>query len=87
MVETAYILSEKTVILPDVTSRCTKSDVIELKKKYSNVPIVGYINTSAEVKSEIDYYCTLANAVEVVSKVPSDMVIFIPGKTNTWGVL
>ncbi len=86
MAETAYILSKKTVLLPDITSGCpladmiTKNDVLELKKKYPGVPIVGYINTSAEVKSEIDYCCTSANAVEIVSKIPSDKVIFVPDK-------
>jgi quinolinate synthase len=86
MAETAYILSNKTVLLPDITSGCpladmiTKKDVLELRKKYPAVPIVGYINTSAEVKSEIDYCCTSANAVEIVSKIPSDKVIFVPDK-------
>ncbi len=87
MAETAYILSpQKTVILPDLNSGCpladmiTKQELINLKKKYPGVPVVGYINTSAEVKSEIDYCCTSANAVEIVSKIPSDTVIFIPDK-------
>jgi quinolinate synthase len=86
MAETAYVLSRKTVILPDITSGCplanmiTRDDVIKLRDKYPGVPIVGYINTSAEVKSEIDYCCTSANAVEVISKVPSDKVIFVPDK-------
>ncbi len=86
MAETAYILSKKTVILPDITSGCpladmiTKKDILELRKKYPDVPIVGYINTSAEVKSEIDYCCTSANAVEVVSNIPSDKVVFVPDK-------
>lgn len=87
MAETAYILSpNKTIILPDLTSSCpladmiTKKDLIELKKKYPNVPVVGYINTSAEVKSEIDYCCTSANAKIVVSKIPSDKIIFVPDK-------
>ncbi|MFN3551172.1 MAG: quinolinate synthase NadA, partial [Endomicrobiia bacterium] len=87
MAETAYILSpHKTVILPDLTSGCpladmiTKKDVVELKKKYPEVPVVGYINTSAEVKSEIDYCCTSANAVEVVNKIPQQTIIFLPDK-------
>jgi len=86
MAETAYMLSKKTVILPDITSGCpladmiTKKDVLELRRKYPGVPIVGYINTSADVKSEIDYCCTSANAVQIVSKIPSDKVIFVPDK-------
>ncbi len=87
MAETAYILSpQKTVILPDLSSGCplanmiTRQDLINLKKKYPGIPVVGYINTSAEVKSEIDYCCTSANAVQVVSKIPSDTVIFVPDK-------
>lgn len=87
MAETAYILSpNKTIILPDLTSGCpladmiTKKDVVELKKKHPNVPIVGYINTSADVKSEIDYCCTSANARVIVSKILNEKIIFIPDK-------
>ncbi|MCS7151832.1 MAG: quinolinate synthase NadA [Endomicrobia bacterium] len=87
MAETAYILSpQKIVLLPDITSGCpladtiNKQDVINLKKKYKGVPVVGYINTSAEVKSEIDYCCTSANAVDVVSNIPYEKVIFLPDK-------
>ncbi len=86
MAETAYILSNKTVILPDISCGCpladmiTKKDVLELKRKYPDVPIVGYINTSAEVKSEIDYCCTSANAVEIVNKIPQQTIIFVPDK-------
>lgn len=87
MAETAYILSpDKIILLPDKSSGCPladtikKQDVVDLKNKYPGVPVVGYINTSAEVKSEIDYCCTSANAVEVVSKIPSDKVIFLPDK-------
>lgn len=87
MAETAYILSpDKIILLPDKSSGCPladtikKQDVVDLKNKYPGVPVVGYINTSAEVKSEIDYCCTSANAVEVVSKILSDKVIFLPDK-------
>ncbi|MCX7956525.1 MAG: quinolinate synthase NadA [Endomicrobia bacterium] len=87
MAETAYILSpNKTIILPEPKSGCplanmiTASGVKKLKEKYPGVPVVGYINTSAEVKAEIDYCCTSANAVEVVSAIDSDKVIFLPDK-------
>ncbi|MCS7230879.1 MAG: quinolinate synthase NadA [Elusimicrobiota bacterium] len=87
MAETAYILSpQKVILLPDLESGCplanmiTREDVLNLKKRYPDIPVVGYINTSAEVKSEIDYCCTSANAVEVVSKIPSDKIIFVPDK-------
>lgn len=87
MAEVANILSpEKIVLLPDITSRCpladtiTKKDIKKLKKKYPSVPIIGYINTSAEVKSEIDYCCTSMTAVEVVNNINSDKIIFVPDK-------
>lgn len=87
MAETAYILSpQKTVLLPDINSGCplanmvTKKDVINLKKKYPSLPVVGYINTPAEVKAELNYCCTSANGVEVVQKIESNDIIFVPDK-------
>jgi len=87
MAETANILAhEKIVLLPDINSGCplanmiTKKDVVNLKKKYPRVPVVGYINTPAEVKAEIDYCCTSANAVEIVQSIDSEDIIFVPDK-------
>ncbi|MEN2984441.1 MAG: quinolinate synthase NadA [Dictyoglomaceae bacterium] len=87
MAETASILApEKKVLLPDLNVGCplanmiTAEDVRRLKKEFPNALVVAYINTSAEVKAESDYCCTSANAINVVEKVPSEEIIFIPDR-------
>jgi len=85
MAETAKILSpEKTVLLPSTEAGCslsesiTAEDVRRLKEKHPNVPVVCYVNTSAEVKAECDACCTSANALQVVESFKEDSVIFLP---------
>jgi quinolinate synthase len=85
MAETAAILSpQKTVLLPDLHAGCPMADMItadklrELKQQHPGVPVVCYVNSSAEVKAETDYCCTSANAVKVVEAVDSDTIIFAP---------
>ena len=85
MAETAKLMSpEKKVLLPDMKAGCSLSssitgeDVRNLKKKYPGVPVVSYVNTSAEVKAESDICCTSANAVKVVESLGVDKVIFLP---------
>ncbi len=85
MAETAKILSpEKTVLLPDLQAGCslaasiTGADVRALRAKHPGLPVVTYVNTSAEVKAESDICCTSANAVQVVESLGVDKVIFIP---------
>lgn len=87
MAETASILApEKKVLLPDINAGCplanmiTPGDVRRLRERFPKALVVAYINTSAEVKAESDYCCTSANAVEVVEKVPSEEIIFIPDR-------
>ncbi len=85
MAETAKILSpDKTVLIPDLEAGCslassiTGADVRAIKAAYPGVPIVTYVNTSADVKAESDICCTSANAVEVVESLGVDQVIMIP---------
>ena len=85
MAETAKLMSpEKKVLLPDMRAGCslsssiTGNDVRNLKKKYPGVPVVSYVNTSADVKSETDVCCTSANAVKVVESLGVKKVIFLP---------
>ena len=85
MAETAKLMSpEKKVLIPDMSAGCslaaslTGEDVILLKKKYPGVPVVSYVNTSADVKAETDVCCTSANAVKVVESLKTDQVIFLP---------
>jgi quinolinate synthase len=85
MAETAKILSPaRTVLIPDLRAGCslaesiTGSDVRLLRQRYPGVPVVTYVNTSAEVKAESDVCCTSSNAVAVVESLGTDRVIFLP---------
>ncbi len=85
MAETAKLMNpEKKVLLPDMNAGCslsssiTGNDVRNLKKKYPGVPVVSYVNTSAEVKAETDVCCTSANAVKIVESLGVKKVIFLP---------
>jgi len=85
MAETAKLMSpEKKILLPDMSAGCSLSssitgeDVRNLKKKYPGVPVVSYVNTSAEVKAETDVCCTSANAVKIVQSLGVKKVIFLP---------
>ena len=85
MAETAKIMSpNKKVLIPDMNAGCslaesiTAEDVRKLKKQYPGVPVVTYVNTSAEVKAETDVCCTSANGVKVVESLGVNEVIFLP---------
>ena len=85
MAETAKLMNpNKKVLLPDMGAGCslassiTGKDVRMLKEKYPGVPVVTYVNTSAEVKAESDVCCTSANAIKVVESLGVDKVIFLP---------
>ncbi len=85
MAETAKLMSpDKKVFLPDMQAGCslassiTGKDVKLLKQKYPGVPVVSYVNTSADVKAETDVCCTSANAVKVVESLNVEKVIFLP---------
>ncbi len=85
MAETAKLLNpDKTVLIPDLEAGCslaesiTAADVRALRAQYPGVPIVTYVNTSAEVKAECDICCTSGNALAVVESLGSDRVIMLP---------
>jgi len=85
MAETAKLMSpSKKVLLPDMKAGCSLSssitgkDVRLLKDKYPGVPVVSYVNTSADVKAETDVCCTSANAVKIVKSLGVKRVIFLP---------
>jgi len=85
MAETAKIMSpNKTILIPDPNAGCSLSesitgrDVRLLKEKYPGVPVVTYVNTSADVKAETDICCTSSNALEIIESLGVDKVIFLP---------
>ena len=85
MAETAKLLNPaKTVLIPDTGAGCslaesiTAADVRLLRERYPGVPVVAYVNTSAEVKAEVDICCTSGNAVEVVESLGAPRVIMLP---------
>ena len=87
MAETAKILSpDKKVLIPHLNAGCAMADKINLqqlrdfKAKYPNLPVVCYVNSTAEVKAESDICCTSANAVNIVRSLGANEVLFVPDK-------
>ena len=85
MAETAKLVNpSKTVLVPDLLAGCslaesiTGPDVRRLRETYPGVPIVTYVNTSAEVKAESDICVTSGNAVQIVESLGAPRVIFLP---------
>jgi quinolinate synthase len=86
MAETATILSpRKRVLLPDLRAGCslaatiTAEDVRRWKAQFPGYIAVGYVNTTAEVKAELDYCCTSGNVLDVIDAIPEDKgILFLP---------
>jgi quinolinate synthase len=89
MAESAKILSpEKTVLIPDLRAGCSLADSVdpdelvarrdELRTLYPDLQVVAYVNTSAAVKAVVDVCVTSANAVQIVQKLPTEHILFVP---------
>ena len=89
MAESAKILSpEKTVLLPDLRAGCSLADSVdpdeledrrdELRRMYPDLQVVAYVNTTAAVKAVADVCVTSSNAVQVVERLPTDHILFVP---------
>ncbi len=85
MAETAKLINpDKTVLIPDLRAGCslaasiTGADVRLMKEKYPGVPVVTYVNTSADVKAESDICCTSGNAKQIIESLGVDRVIMLP---------
>lgn len=85
MAQTAKLLSpDKKVLLPQIEAGCRMADMItfrqlkEFKSNYPGIPVVCYVNSTAEVKSECDMCCTSSNAVKIVKSLGADKILFLP---------
>lgn len=86
MAETAAILAPgKRVLLPDLRAGCslaatiTAEDVQRWKAKFPDYIAVGYVNTTAAVKAELDYCCTSGNVLDVIDAIPENKgILFCP---------
>jgi len=89
MAETAKILNpSRRVVLPDLRAGCSLADAVtgealaerkaELRAAYPDLAVVGYVNTTADVKAECDACCTSSNAAKVVEAMPSEHILFVP---------
>ena len=85
MAQSAKLLSpNKKVLMPNINAGCEMADMItveklkKLKEKYPNLPVVCYINSTAEVKSLCEVCCTSSNAVDVIINLNAEKIIFVP---------
>lgn len=89
MAESAKILSpEKTVLLPDMRAGCSLADSVDaddlverrdqLRELYPDLQVAAYVNTSAAVKAVVDVCVTSSNAVQVVERLDTDHILFVP---------
>tara|TARA_A100001015_G_scaffold320015_1_gene444893 strand:- start:3517 stop:4566 length:1050 start_codon:yes stop_codon:yes gene_type:complete len=85
MAETSKLLNmDKTVLIPSMDAGCslaesiTGADVKKIREENPNIPVVTYVNTSAEVKAESDICCTSSNALSIVNSLESNEIIFLP---------
>ena len=85
MAQTAKIISpKKKVLLPNLNAGCLMADMINhsqilnFKQKYPNSPVVCYINSTAEVKSECDICCTSSNVLKIIKSIGAPQVLFVP---------
>ena len=85
MAQTAKILSpNKKVLLPQIDAGCRMADMInhrqlmEFKTAHPDIPVVCYVNSTAEVKAECDLCCTSSNAVKVVKNLNAEKILFLP---------
>ena len=87
MGESAKILNpDKKVLMPDLTADCPMAHMVadgiidEMRKKYDDLAVVCYINSTAALKCQSDVCVTSSNAVKIVESLPNKNIFFIPDK-------
>ncbi len=85
MGESAKILNpDKTVLMPDMSADCPMAHMAEIekigemRKRYDDLAVVCYINSTAELKCHSDVCVTSSNAVKIVKALPNKNIFFIP---------
>lgn len=85
MGESIKILNpEKKVLMVDKLATCPMVDMINVKKiedmrkKYKDLAVVCYINSSAEIKAHCDVCVTSSNALKIVKKLNEKNIFFVP---------
>jgi quinolinate synthase len=93
MAETASILNpQKKVVIPSANAICPMAAMLPLKvlknmkEEYPGAPVILYVNTLSEAKTEADVICTSANAVEIVAQLDRDTILFGPDVNLAWFV-
>lgn len=85
MGESAALMNpDKKVLMPDVKADCPMAHMVdlqkinEMRKKYEDLAVVCYINSTAEIKTYADVCVTSANAIKIVKNLPNQNIFFIP---------
>ena len=87
MGESAKILCpDKKVLMPDLTADCPMAHMVkegkidEMRERFSDLAVVCYINSTAELKCQSDVCVTSSNAVKIVRALPNKNIFFIPDR-------
>ena len=85
MGETAKILSpDKTVLMPEpdaycaMAAMCTGEQLKKYRAAHPGCVIIGYVNSTAESKKEMDICCTSSNVIKVAESVRGKDVLMVP---------
>lgn len=76
----------KKILMPDKMADCpmahmvVKDEIDNIRKKYEDLVVVCYINSTAQVKSWCDVSVTSANAVQIIKNIPNKNILIVPDK-------
>ncbi len=87
MAETVKILSpEKEVLLSHADAGCPMAEQLDpaevrrYRETHPDHAVCAYVNTTAQLKALADVCVTSSSAVEIVSRIPQEDILFIPDK-------